>query len=189
MKILVISACTNKKKNRSSPAHELYLGKSHQYVRQGIEKARENHKVRHYIYSALHGIVDEHTFLEPYDYTYKGKKKEQKEKRACTNGAHSTFRQIMAVKSLDMTIITLPRDYLDSLQLSPVMECNHPVICICNTVTKLPYKMIPIRMKEKDCKKFKAGKINLGGKITQHILENIKDMKCFNIQKIKEIIE
>lgn len=72
MKTLALVSCGKNKLSREAKAKELYIGEL-------FKKARNNAETNYdkwLILSALHGVVDPESLIEPYDYTLIGKTKE-----------------------------------------------------------------------------------------------------------------
>ena len=72
MKILVISSCSKAQGNDRAPAAELYTGRNHSPLMEGLKKIRKCDQsgeitIDLFIVSTKHGLISEHDVIAPYN--------------------------------------------------------------------------------------------------------------------------
>ena len=72
MKILVISACSKAQSNDRAPAAELYTGRNHTPLMEGLKKIRKRDQsgkttIDLFILSTKHGLISERDVIDPYN--------------------------------------------------------------------------------------------------------------------------
>lgn len=152
-RLLVISACTSKKKWNPSdcleasdlddelrrtagesrlhqyrlPAAEMYTGGGHQYVRQAIGILRDHgYDVTHYILSAGYGWLNERDVIVPYNVTFAKKSISWIRARSQQLGLREQLVEI--ANKYRRVIFILGREYLEAIDLPLSIEALPPTL-------------------------------------------------------------
>ena len=144
MKVLVITACTAKKRfeptnqlkpedfvscerlrRRSrelrtyeTPAAQMYTGDGHLHLMNGVKKLRRTFGrgiVDVYIISPGYGLLNEEDPIVPYDYTFHGQRQEEIRQRSRELGIHPKVKDLLS--SYDLTFFLLSKDYVTACML------------------------------------------------------------------------
>jgi hypothetical protein len=111
MRIIILTSCTASKEQQRLPAERLYTGDQHRRLMRGVTAARDQGAdVRVWIISARHGLIPGTQWIEPYDETFAGMPRDQRETR------HQELRLDEAVGDLltapfGLALVCLGRDY------------------------------------------------------------------------------
>lgn len=175
MNILVVSTCTKSKTETPNKAKDLYIGNGHNLIKSGIETLRGVCNVDWHIISAGKGLVNENTFLEPYDTTFQGKNTKTIIEMSKELNIADTFKRVVNEKLYDLVIVLASKEYLVGLNLNEITNKNVIVIAPENC-KKLLHESMELYSPnlEQDRVLFKAGNTVLKGKMFNELCKVVE---------------
>jgi hypothetical protein len=98
------------------PSVEMYIGTSHNFVRDAIKVLRDNgYLVSHFILSAGYGLLSESDLIVPYNMTFSGASKVWIRERGRQLGLRDQL--VARAREHDQVILLLGREYLEAIGL------------------------------------------------------------------------
>lgn len=175
MNILVVSTCTKSKTSTPNKAKDLYVGNGHNLIKSGIQTLRDVCSVDWHIISAGKGLVNENTFLEPYDTTFQGKNTKTIIEMSKELNIADTFKCVVNEKLYDLIIVLASKEYLVGLNLNEITNKNVIVIApeSCKKLLHESMKLYSPDL-EQDRILFKAGNTVLKGKMFNELCNVIE---------------
>lgn len=205
MNILILGTCSSKKNSVSSPtpAYEVYEGPQHQYLVKAWGKLKNalggGHKVDYYIISAKYGLINSSKRITPYNITFADKTKE--EIKEMSSKLKIDDKLINLLPKYDIVFWTLSDSYMEA-----ITETLQELKDLGNTtnIFFIPPSFLDdfpeindedyIILKDKDTKKYRAGKVMLKGKyfliLADILTKEVNTIKALSrIQRDPQYIE
>lgn len=192
--ILVVSSCTATKADAAAPAEELYRGRHHLRLMEGVDfyrGARGDDALDLYILSAGHGFVHGGCPLEPYDETFSGLGKADIQARGDRLGVPGDMRRLLR-GPWAMTIVALPAAYLTACRLggkaSAGVGAISPTLFICGAAAarEIPWPTLVIG--EEDTRRFRVGLTGLAGAVAARVLEVAAEVRPDDFDALVELL-
>ncbi|MCK4637147.1 MAG: hypothetical protein KAT49_04640 [Methanomicrobia archaeon] len=109
MRILVVSSCTKRKKEEKDKTSEMYLGKQHLFVKEGVAILRKDNDVDWYIISAKYGLINESDVIEPYDLSFNEMSKKEIRRVSTQLGIEEKLYSIIQNQSSEGRLVNLSK--------------------------------------------------------------------------------
>ena len=181
-RVAVVSSCTSLKEIVSCPARDMYLGKQHLDVCEGIQLVNQTFplgvKFDLYILSGLHGFISEDRIIDPYEFALADLKKSEIDERSMDLDVH--WKANMSLRNYSVVIYLLGGDYLRFIQPPVVSRPGpHEIYVSSRTFKKFvptsPYTRF-LALDKNTCKMFGVPMMQAKGhffkKFCQDISEN-----------------
>jgi Family of unknown function (DUF6884) len=160
------------------PARELYTGKQHTLIVDGIEKARQKGvKIDFFILSAGYGLIEESKNILPYNVTFspqKGVKFSIKDvkQRGKSLKIPEDIKKVLNNSQYDLAILLLGKYYLEVCKLRESTSCPTIVFVAEGSLRLVPdiERFIPLQIPKDAPTKFHCGNIGLKGELGARLL-------------------
>ena len=183
LRVHVITSCTGRKvalaPGDTAPAERLYCGQHHVRLMRGVDYLRRaGATVDVWIVSAGHGLVHGTDRLAPYERTFQGRRRIERDSMAIQLGIPQAISAVLACRA-DLTIVLLGEDYLQACQLERPVEQGSPTLVFASASASLAMGAIPglhfVALGIEDTRQFAAGLVALKGEVGGRLLAALAD--------------
>jgi hypothetical protein len=156
-------------------AEELYRGQHHQRLMRGVEEARAagHLEVDLRIVSAGYGVVRGCDKLVPYECTFQGRTKKERDRLAESAGTPQDVRGLLG-GDFDLAVVLLGEDYLNACRLDTSSTLGGPTIVFCARSMALSLPPLDglraMSLRTHDTRRFACGLVGLKGEIGARLL-------------------